>query len=92
MMALYLAKRSAGVWVGGRRSESTEEVRERIQSCSRVIRGSVIGVKENVYFEAAQAAGSPSWHTVLRHVLPNVQCQWLYVDLGAGGGGGRLGA
>ena len=39
---------------------------------SRVIRGAVIGVKENAYFEAAQAVGSPSRRTVLRHVLPNV--------------------
>ena len=39
---------------------------------SRVIRGAVIGVKENAYFEAAQAVGSPGWRTVLRHVLPNV--------------------
>ena len=39
---------------------------------SRVIRGAVISVKENAYFEAAQAAGSPSRRTVLRHVLPNV--------------------
>ena len=39
---------------------------------SRVIRGAVIGVMENAYFEAAQAVGSPPWRTVLRHVLPNV--------------------
>ena len=39
---------------------------------SRVIRGAVIGVKENAYFQAAQAVGSPTWRTVLRHVLPNV--------------------
>ena len=39
---------------------------------SRVIRGAVIGVRENAYFQAAQAVGSPPWHTVLRHVLPNV--------------------
>ena len=39
---------------------------------SRVIRGAVISVKENAYFEAAQAVGSPSWRMVLRHVLPNV--------------------
>ena len=32
----------------------------------------VIGVKENAYFQAAQAVGSPPWRTVLRHVLPNV--------------------
>ena len=39
---------------------------------SRVVRGAVIGVKENAYFQAALAVGSPPWRTVLRHVLPNV--------------------
>ena len=39
---------------------------------SRVVRGAVIAVKENAYFQAAQAVGSPLWRTVLRHVLPNV--------------------
>ena len=39
---------------------------------SRVVRGAVIGVKENAYFQAAHAVGSPVWRTVLRHVLPNV--------------------
>ena len=39
---------------------------------SRVVRAAVIGVKENAYFQAAQAVGSPPWRTVLRHVLPNV--------------------
>ena len=39
---------------------------------SRVVRGAVIGVKENAYFQAAQAVGSPPRRTVLRHVLPNV--------------------
>ena len=38
----------------------------------RVIRSSVIGIKENVYFEAAKAVGNPGWRTMLRHVLPNV--------------------
>ena len=39
---------------------------------SRVVRGAVIAVKENAYFQAAQAVGSRTWQTVLRHVLPNV--------------------
>ena len=39
---------------------------------SRVIRGAVIGVKENVYFQAAEAIGSTRWRTLLRHVLPNI--------------------
>jgi len=39
---------------------------------SRVIRGAVIGVKENVYFQAAEAIGSTRWRTLVRHVLPNI--------------------
>ncbi|MAE15910.1 MAG: ABC transporter permease [Deltaproteobacteria bacterium] len=39
---------------------------------SRVVRGAVIGVKENVYFQAAEAIGSPKWRTLIRHVLPNI--------------------
>ena len=39
---------------------------------SRMIRSAVIGIKENVYFEAAKAVGNPGWRTMLRHVLPNV--------------------
>ena len=38
---------------------------------SRVVRGAVLGVKENVYFQAAQAIGS-SRRRSLRHVLPNI--------------------
>ena len=39
---------------------------------SRVIRGAVIAIKENAYIQAAQAIGSPTWRTALRHILPNV--------------------
>ena len=39
---------------------------------SRVIRGAVIGVKENVYFQVAEAVGSPRWRSLLRHVVPNI--------------------
>jgi peptide/nickel transport system permease protein len=39
---------------------------------SRVIRGAVIGIKENDYFLAARAIGSPSTVTLVRHVLPNI--------------------
>ena len=39
---------------------------------SRVVRGAVIGVKENVYFQAAEAIGSSKWQTLIRHVLPNI--------------------
>ena len=39
---------------------------------SRVVRSAVIGIKENDYFLAARAIGSPSPKTLMRHVLPNI--------------------
>ena len=39
---------------------------------SRSIRSAVIGIKENVYFQAAEAIGSSKWRTLTRHVLPNI--------------------
>ena len=39
---------------------------------SRLVRGTVVGIKENVYFQAAQAIGSSRWRTLIRHVLPNI--------------------
>ena len=39
---------------------------------SRIVRSAVIGIKENVYFQAAEAIGSPTGKTLVRHVLPNI--------------------
>ncbi|MBA7600695.1 Glutathione transport system permease protein GsiD [subsurface metagenome] len=39
---------------------------------SRIIRGAVIGVKENVYVEAAKAIGCPPRRILTRHILPNI--------------------
>ena len=39
---------------------------------SRVLRGAVIGIKENDYFLAARAIGSTGAATLMRHVLPNI--------------------
>jgi peptide/nickel transport system permease protein len=39
---------------------------------SRVVRSAVIGIKENVYFDAATAIGAPAWMILLKHVLPNI--------------------
>ena len=39
---------------------------------SRVVRGAVIGIRENDYFLAARAIGSPTTVTLVRHVLPNI--------------------
>ena len=41
-------------------------------SNSRVVRSAVIAIKENDYFQAARAVGSPASQILWRHVLPNV--------------------
>ena len=46
---------------------------------SRVIRGAVIGVKENVYFQAAEAIGSTKWRILIRHVLPNIAAPMIII-------------
>ena len=43
-----------------------------IPTTSRVIRGAVLSVKQNVYVEAAQSIGATPLRVMLRHVLPNV--------------------
>ena len=39
---------------------------------TRVVRSAVIGIKENDYFEAAQAVGQRHLGTIVRHILPNI--------------------
>jgi oligopeptide transport system permease protein len=39
---------------------------------ARVVRGQVMALKNRSFVLAAEAAGSPSWATLLRHILPNV--------------------
>ena len=39
---------------------------------ARVVRGSVLSLKENVYVEAARAMGCSNTRVLLRHILPNV--------------------
>ena len=39
---------------------------------ARLIRSAVIGIKENDYFQAAQAVGNTRWRVFIRHVVPNV--------------------
>ena len=46
---------------------------------SRVLRGAVIGIKENDYFLAARAIGSPSTATLVRHVLPNIMAPVIII-------------
>ena len=39
---------------------------------SRIVRSATIGVKENVYVEAAKAIGCPTTRILIRHILPNI--------------------
>lgn len=39
---------------------------------SRVVRGAVIGIKQNVYVEAAIASGCSTGYLLRRHILPNI--------------------
>ena len=41
-------------------------------SGSRIVRGAVIGIKENAYLVAAVAVGCPTSRILIRHILPNV--------------------
>ena len=46
---------------------------------SRVIRSAVIGIKENDYFLAAQAVGTPTSQILIRHVLPNIMAPIIII-------------
>ena len=46
---------------------------------SRVVRGAVVGIKENDYFLAAQAVGTPISQILIRHVLPNIMAPLIII-------------
>jgi len=43
-----------------------------VPNYARMVRGAVLGVKENEYIEAARAAGAANLSIIARHVLPNI--------------------
>jgi len=53
---------------------------------SRVIRSAVIGIKGNVYVEAANAIGCSTVGTLFRHILPNIMAPIIILfSIGVGG-------
>ncbi len=46
---------------------------------SRIMRSAVIGIKENDYFLAAQAVGTPTSQILIRHVLPNIMAPVIII-------------
>jgi len=43
-----------------------------VPGTSRVVRGAVLAVKQNMYIEAARSVGASNVRVMLRHILPNV--------------------
>ena len=39
---------------------------------SRIVRGAVVSVKENMYTHASLSIGAPTFHVMRKHVLPNI--------------------
>ncbi|HEX9976194.1 MAG TPA: ABC transporter permease [Dehalococcoidales bacterium] len=52
---------------------------ERGIAQSRVVRGTVIGIKENIYVEAARSIGCTSRQILVRHVLPNIMAPLITI-------------
>jgi peptide/nickel transport system permease protein len=48
-------------------------------AASRIVRSAVIGVKENDYFLAARAVGTPTSQILIRHVLPNIMATVIII-------------
>ena len=48
-------------------------------AASRIVRSAVIGVKDNDYFLAARAVGTPTTQILLRHVLPNIMASVIII-------------
>ena len=53
---------------------------------SRVVRSTVINIKENMYVHAAIALGAPTSRVVVRHILPNIMAPTLIIFTLAMGG------
>lgn len=52
-----------------------------VASVTRIVRGAVLSIKENVYIEAARALGASDARVMWRHIFPNVVA--LVVILGS---------
>jgi len=46
---------------------------------SRVVRGAVISIRQNIYIEAARVTGCSPQRTIARHVLPNVMAPIIII-------------
>jgi peptide/nickel transport system permease protein len=51
----------------------------RLPNANRVIRATVLAIKESPYIEAARAIGCSSGRIMLRHLLPNIMAPYIVV-------------
>jgi peptide/nickel transport system permease protein len=57
-----------------------------IPEYARLVRGSVLSARENLYVDAAEVVGAPPWLVMTRHILPNVVAPTLILaTVGIGG-------
>jgi len=56
---------------------------------NRVVRSVVIGIKQNVYVEAAKSVGATNWRIMMKHILPNIM-PVVIVSFSMGMGGAIL--
>jgi len=56
---------------------------------NRVTRSIVVGIKQNVYVEAARAVGASHWRIMIKHILPNIM-PIVIVSFSMGMGGAIL--
>ena len=58
----------------------------RMPNTNRVIRSTVLAVKESVFVEASRALGSTNTHIMWRHLLPNITAPYIVVATASLGG------
>ncbi|MGD1040990.1 MAG: ABC transporter permease [Dehalococcoidales bacterium] len=46
---------------------------------SRMIRSLVIGIKSNLYVQAAVSVGAPTWKILVQHILPNIMAPIIII-------------
>ena len=58
----------------------------RLPNANRVIRATVLSVKESPYVEAARAIGCTSWRIMGHHLVPNIMAPYIVVATASLGG------
>lgn len=56
---------------------------------ARLMRGVVMGIKEETFIEAARSIGTPTWRIIVRHIVPNAMSP-LTVAIAVTSGGAML--